>query len=75
VARAARLCKVDLTTEMVKEFTDLQGMMGGLYAKSQHMSEAVADAIYDHYRPTTLDDESPRNLVGAILSLSDKLIP
>jgi glycyl-tRNA synthetase beta chain len=73
VADAARLCKVDLTTEMVKEFTNLQGVMGGLYAKAQHMSEKVADAIYDHYRPTTLEDESPRNSVGAILSFSDKL--
>ncbi len=73
VAHASRLCKVDLTTEMVKEFTDLQGVMGGLYASAQGIGETVADAIYDHYRPMTVEDESPRNSVGAILSLSDKL--
>jgi glycyl-tRNA synthetase beta chain len=73
VTLAATLCKADLTTEMVREFTDLQGVMGGLYAKSQDIRPAVAHAIYDHYRPTTLEDESPRNLVGAVLSFSDKL--
>jgi glycyl-tRNA synthetase beta chain len=73
VTLAATLCKADLTTEMVREFTDLQGVMGGLYAKSQDIRPAVADAIYDHYRPTTLEDESPRNLGGAVLSFSDKL--
>jgi len=73
VTHAARLCKVDLTSEMVREFTDLQGVMGGLYAKAEQIGERVADAIYDHYRPMTLEDESPRNLVGAILSLSDKI--
>jgi glycyl-tRNA synthetase beta chain len=72
VTLAAKLCKVDLTTEMVKEFTDLQGVMGGLYAKVQKLGH-IADAIYDHYKPTTLEDSSPRNLVGAIVSLSDKL--
>ena len=73
VAHASRLCKVDLTTEMVKEFTDLQGVMGGLYASAQGIGKTVADAIYDHYRPMTVEDESPRNSVGAILSFSDKL--
>lgn len=73
VAHASRLCKVDLTTEMVKEFTDLQGVMGGLYASAQGIGKTIADAIYDHYRPMTVEDESPRNTVGAILSLSDKL--
>jgi glycyl-tRNA synthetase beta chain len=73
VAHASRLCKVDLTTEMVKEFTDLQGAMGGLYASAEGIGKTVADAIYDHYRPMTVEDESPRNSVGAILSFSDKL--
>jgi glycyl-tRNA synthetase beta chain len=73
VAQAVRLCKIDLTTEMVKEFTDLQGVMGGLYAGAQHLPQTVAEAIYDHYRPMTLEDNSPRNSVGAILSFSDKL--
>ena len=73
VGQAARLCKLDLTTQMVKELTDLQGVMGGLYARAQGFGETVSDAIYDHYRPTTLEDKSPRSLVGAILSMSDKL--
>ncbi len=70
---AARLCKTDLTTEMVREFTRLQGIMGGLYAKSQGISDAAADAIYDHYRPVSIEDASPRSVEGAILSLADKL--
>ena len=70
---AAKLCKTDLTTEMVKEFTNLQGIMGGLYARSRGINEAVASAIYDHYKPATTEDASPRSLEGAILSVSDKL--
>ena len=70
---AAKLCKADLTTEMVKEFTNLQGIMGGLYAQSQGIDETVATAIYDHYKPAAAEDSSPRSLEGAILSISDKL--
>ena len=70
---AAKICKADLTTEMVKEFTNLQGIMGGLYAQAQGISEIVASAIYDHYKPAAAEDSSPRSLVGAILSVSDKL--
>ena len=58
---------------MVKEFTDLQGVMGGLYARAEGLPAAVADAIYEHYRPQTLDDASPETLGGAILSVADKL--
>jgi glycyl-tRNA synthetase beta chain len=71
--QAARLCKADLITEMVKEFTDLQGIMGGLYAHAEGLPVAVADAIYEHYRPGTLEDVSPQTLEGAILSIADKL--
>jgi glycyl-tRNA synthetase beta chain len=71
--RAAELCKCDLATEMVREFTELQGVVGGLYARAQGESEGVADAIYDHYRPVGLDDPIPRNLTGCAVALADKL--
>lgn len=71
--QAARLCKTDLTTEMVKEFTDLQGTMGGLYASAEGLSENVSAAIYEHYRPATLEDESPATLGGSLLSIADKV--
>ena len=71
--RAAELAKCDLATEMVREFTELQGIVGGLYAKAQGESEEVADAIYDHYRPVGLDDPIPRNLTGCAVALADKL--
>src|SRR5260370_40254712 len=48
---AARLCKADLVTQMVKEFTDLQGRIGGIYAREERYSDAVGQAIYDHYLP------------------------
>jgi glycyl-tRNA synthetase beta chain len=71
--RAAELAKCDLVTEMVREFTELQGVVGGLYAKAQGESEEVADAVYDHYRPVGLDDPLPRNLTGCAVALADKL--
>lgn len=71
--RAADLAKTDLTTEMVKEFTDLQGVIGGLYAKAQGEPETVWKAIYDHYLPQSIDDPIPSTLEGRILSVSDKL--
>ena len=73
VSTAALLCKCDLTTDMVKEFTELQGIVGGLYAKAQGEGEAVATAIYDHYKPTSMDDRIPRTLEGQIVSIADKL--
>jgi glycyl-tRNA synthetase beta chain len=73
VRRAAELCKADLTTDMVKEFPELQGVVGGLYAKTQGESEAVAAAIYDHYKPTSMEDSIPRTLEGQVLSIADKL--
>jgi glycyl-tRNA synthetase beta chain len=71
--RAAELSKCDLATEMVREFTELQGIVGGLYARAQGESDDVADAIYDHYRPVGLDDPIPRNLTGCAVALGDKL--
>jgi glycyl-tRNA synthetase beta chain len=71
--RAAELSKCDLATEMVREFTELQGVVGGLYARAQGEPADVADAIYDHYRPVGLDDPVPRNLTGCAVALADKL--
>ena len=70
---AARLFKTDLTTELVKEFTELQGEIGGLYGRTQGLSEAAAAAIYDHYRPTSMEDRIPRTVEGQVLALADKL--
>jgi glycyl-tRNA synthetase beta chain len=71
--RAAELAKCDLATEMVREFPELQGVVGGLYAKAQGEPDAVSDAVYDHYRPVGLDDPIPRNLIGCAVALADKL--
>jgi glycyl-tRNA synthetase beta chain len=71
--RAAELSKCDLTTELVKEFTELQGVVGGLYARVQGEPEPVWQAIYDHYKPESMDDALPRNRTALIVSLADKL--
>jgi glycyl-tRNA synthetase beta chain len=71
--RAAELAKCDLTTEMVREFPELQGIVGGLYARAQGEADDVSDAIYDHYRPVGLDDPIPRNLIGCAIAMADKL--
>jgi len=71
--RAAELAKCDLATEMVREFTELQGIVGGLYARAQGEPDEVADAVYDHYRPVGLDDPIPRNVTGCAVALADKL--
>jgi glycyl-tRNA synthetase beta chain len=72
VQQAARLAKADLTAELVKEFTELQGIVGGLYAKAQGLPESVATAIYDQYKPESTEDSAPRTLEGAVLSIADK---
>ncbi|MFC6647038.1 glycine--tRNA ligase subunit beta [Granulicella cerasi] len=72
LAEAARLAKADLTTELVKEFTELQGVIGGLYAKSQGVSAVAADAIYDQYTPASMEDGVPRSLEGALLGVADR---
>ena len=71
--RAAKLSKCDLSTELVKEFTELQGVVGGLYARAQGEREQVWQAIYDHYKPESMEDAIPRHLAGRQVSLADKL--
>ena len=80
IHKAACLAKADLTTELVKEFTELQGVVGGLYARVQELDSslpegtrfAIADAIYDHYKPESTEDDVPRSIEGAVLSVGDK---
>ncbi len=71
--RAAQMLKCDLTTELVKEFTELQGVVGGLYARAQGEPDPVWQAIYDQYKPVSMEDSIPRNRTGQIVSLADKL--
>ena len=78
--KAALLCKADLTTDLVKEFTELQGIIGGLYAKVQDLdphlhpptAEAIGDAIYHHYQPESMDDDVPPTVESAVLAIADK---
>jgi glycyl-tRNA synthetase beta chain len=80
IHKAVCLAKTDLTTELVKEFTELQGIVGGLYARAQQLDAslpestrlAIADAVYDHYKPESTEDEVPRSIEGAVLSVGDK---
>ncbi len=80
VFKAALLAKTDLTTELVREFTELQGIVGGLYAKAQELdpilpratADAIGEAIYDQYKPESMDDEVPRSVEGAVLAIADK---
>jgi glycyl-tRNA synthetase beta chain len=80
VHKAACLAKTDLTTELVKEFTELQGIVGGLYASVQNLDRDMPDAtrqliaqtIYDQYRPESAEDSAPRTVEGAVLSICDK---
>ncbi|MDY0227033.1 MAG: glycine--tRNA ligase subunit beta [Desulfomicrobium apsheronum] len=73
MARAGRLSKADLVSEMVYEFDDLQGKMGGIYARRKGESEIVAEALYEQYLPAGQDSPLPSSMAGAILSLADKL--
>lgn len=80
VYKAALLAKTDLTTELVKEFTELQGIVGGLYAKVQELdpslpratAERIGDAIYDQYKPESMEDSVPRTVEAAVLAIADK---
>ena len=80
VHKAALLAKTDLTTELVKEFTELQGIVGGLYAAVQKLDDEisanvqaeVSKAIYDQYKPESMDDDVPRTVEGAVLAIADK---
>lgn len=71
--QAAQLAKADLVTDMVGEFPELQGTMGRYYALHDGLSAEVADAIEDHYKPRFAGDELPRNSVGLVVALADKL--
>ncbi len=71
--RAIALAKVDLTTELVKEFTELQGIVGGLYARAAGEPEAVAQAIYYQYRPAAITDSIPPTTEGQLLGLADRI--
>jgi glycyl-tRNA synthetase beta chain len=71
--RATKLAKADLTTELVKEFTELQGIIGGLYAKSWGEADAVASAIYSQYTPASTDDAIPATIEGQLLGLADRI--
>jgi glycyl-tRNA synthetase beta chain len=70
---AARLAKTDLVTDMVGEFPELQGIMGGYYARHDGLSEDIAFAIEDHYKPRFAGDELPRTPTGVVVALADKL--
>ncbi|HEX4757667.1 MAG TPA: glycine--tRNA ligase subunit beta [Terracidiphilus sp.] len=70
---AVRLAKTDLTTELVKEFTELQGIIGGLYARAQGQGETVAQAIYDQYTPASTEDAIPKTVEGKVLGLADRI--
>ena len=70
---AARLAKADLVTDMVGEFPELQGIMGGYYARHDGLGDTIADAIEDHYKPRFAGDALPRNRAGLVVALADKL--
>ncbi len=70
---AAQLLKADLTTELVKEFTELQGVVGGLYTRAQGLGKTVAEAIYWQYRPASSHDSIPPTVEGQLLGLADRL--
>jgi glycyl-tRNA synthetase beta chain len=71
--QAAELCKADLVTDMVGEFPELQGLMGGYYARAEGLPDAVADAIRDHYKPVGQGDDVPTAPVSVCVALADKL--
>ena len=71
--KAVELAKTDLTAELVKEFTELQGVIGGLYARAQGVGDTVAQAIYDQYRPASTEDAIPATIDGQLLGLADRI--
>lgn len=71
--RAATLSKCDLTTEMVKELTELQGIVGGLYAREQGESLEIWRAVYEHYKPASMEDSIPSTVTGQVIALADKV--
>jgi len=73
LAKAVELAKTDLTTELVKEFTELQGIVGGLYARAQGLGEKVAQAIYWQYSPASVEDAIPPTVEGQVLGIADRI--
>jgi glycyl-tRNA synthetase beta chain len=73
LTKAVELAKTDLTTELVREFTELQGVVGGLYARVQGLGETVAKAIYDQYTPASTEDVIPTTVEGQLLGLADRI--
>ena len=71
--KAVELAKTDLTAELVKEFTELQGIIGGLYARAQGLGETVAKAIYEQYTPASMEDAIPSTVEGQLLGLADRI--
>ena len=71
--KATELAKCDLTAELVKEFTELQGVIGGLYARAQGLGETVGAAIYSQYTPASTDDAIPTTIEGQLLGLADRI--
>ncbi len=71
--KSVELAKTDLTTELVKEFTELQGIIGGLYARAQGLDETVAKAIYDQYTPASTEDAIPSTIEGQLLGVADRI--
>ncbi len=71
--KAVELAKTDLTAELVKEFTELQGVIGGLYARAQGLDERVALAIYEQYKPASTEDKIPVSVEGQLLGLADRM--
>src|ERR1035437_4962335 len=71
--KAVELAKTDLTAELVKEFTELQGIIGGLYARAQGLPETAAQAIYDQYTPASTEDAIPQSVEGQLLGLADRI--
>jgi len=73
LSKAIHLAKTDLTAELVKEFTELQGIIGGLYAREQGLGDKVASAIYSQYTPASADDEIPVTVEGQLLGVADRI--
>ncbi len=71
--KAVELAKTDLTTELVKEFTELQGVIGGLYARAQELNERIVLAIYDQYTPASIEDPIPVSVEGQLLGIADRI--
>lgn len=71
--KAIELAKTDLTTELVKEFTELQGIIGGLYARAQGIADKTAQAVYDQYTPASIEDPIPVSVEGQLLGIADRV--